>query len=143
MSLPVDRGGSPPPDLKLAPNFPGLTGDDGGGPYVDHHEVRAIVSRVRKQVQGLLTDPGARPSPSMSATYSGPGTVGEVAGMGGVGPDETGKWEVADYFGQNISRAYDVFGGSYSELVTYVEKWADAVEKAIDNYEKGHADSSA
>ncbi|GAB2916240.1 hypothetical protein ACFMQL_18880 [Nonomuraea fastidiosa] len=135
---PVDDGGSPVPELELAKDFPGIE-DDGRGPYVDHTEVRKVVSRLREQLGALR---GNAPA-NMSATWSGPGTIGEVSGLGNVGPAETGSWEVASSFGYNTEQAYKVFGGSYGQLIDYVEKWADAVERAIANYEKGHADSSA
>ncbi|MET8861475.1 hypothetical protein ABZW11_00830 [Nonomuraea sp. NPDC004580] len=132
------ENGSPVPELELAKDFPGLE-DDGRGPYIDHSEVRAVVSRLREQLGSLY---GNQPA-NMSATWSGPGTVGEVAGLGNVGPGETGPWEVASSFGYNTARAYEVFGDSYTKLIDYVEKWAEAVERAVANYEKGHADSSA
>ncbi|MFG2077424.1 hypothetical protein SAMN05421874_106100 [Nonomuraea maritima] len=131
--------GSPPPELALAPDFPGLGEDDGRGPYVDHGELRAVVKRLRKHLGTLR----GNPQPSMSATWSGPGTVGEVAGLGNVGPAETGAWEVASSFGYNTKQAYEVFGDSYYRLLEQAERWADAVEQAISNYEKGHIDSSA
>jgi hypothetical protein len=140
MSRPDDSGmGTPVPELDLPKNFPGLGGDDGQGPDIDHAGVREVISRLRKELGTLR---GSAPA-SMSATWSGPGTVAEVAGTGNIGSQETGKWEVARFFGGNTAQAYEVFGGSYYELLDHVEKWADAVEKAVNNYEKGHADSSA
>ena len=140
MSRPDDSGtGTPLPELELAKDFPGLGGDSGQGPDIDHTGVREVISRLREELGTLR---GSAPA-SMSATWSGPGTVAEVAGTTNVGPGETGKWEVARYFGANTAQAYEVFGTSYYELLDHVEKWAAAVEKAVSNYEKGHADSSA
>ncbi|MGN9836761.1 hypothetical protein ACTMTI_01430 [Nonomuraea sp. H19] len=135
------EGGSPPPELELAKDFPGLGEDDGRGPYVDHAAVRDVISRLRKNLGGVYVQ--GTPQASMSATWSGPGTVGEVQGLGNVGPEATGKWEVASNFGANFEQAYKAFGESYSQLVDHIEKWADAVERAIVNYEKGQKDSSA
>ncbi|AQZ66689.1 unnamed protein product [[Actinomadura] parvosata subsp. kistnae] len=139
MSRPADNG-SPAPELELPANFPGL-GDDAatGGPYVDHTELRRVVGRLRTKLDSLR---GNAPA-SMSATYSGPGTIGEVAGMGNVGPQETGQWEVASSFGANTEQAYTVLDPSYGKLLDHVEQWVDAVEKAIANYERFHQDSSA
>lgn len=134
-----EKAGTPVPELELAKNFPGLDGDNGQGPDIDHAGVRAVLSRLREELGTLR---GSAP-PSMSASWSGPGTVAEVAGTGNVGPQQTGKWEVASSFGANTAQAYEVFGSSYYELLEHVEKWADAVEKVVSNYEKGHADSSA
>ncbi|MEV0380010.1 hypothetical protein [Nonomuraea sp. NPDC050643] len=137
MSIPPDNDKAPP-GLTLAKDFPGL-GAGGQGPYVDHVAVRDAVSRLRKNLGSVY----GNPQPSMSATWSGPGTIGEVQGLGNVGPEATGKWEVASNFGANFEQAYKAFGDSYSQLLDYVEKWAEAVEQAIVNYEKGHKDSSA
>ncbi|WP_433437712.1 hypothetical protein [Nonomuraea sp. CA-141351] len=125
--------------LKLAKDFPGLGEGDNRGPYVDHTAVREVLSQLRKDLGGVH----GNPQPSMSATWSGPGTLGEVQGIGNVGPEATGTWEVASNFGGNFESAYKVFGESYSQLVDYIEEWASAVERAIANYEKGHTDSSA
>ncbi|MEV4353360.1 hypothetical protein ACWEPL_44545 [Nonomuraea sp. NPDC004186] len=137
MSVPKDND-SPPPGLELAKDFPGLSGN-GGGQYADHEGIRDVVSRLRKNLGSVH----GNPQPSMSATWSGPGTIGEVQGLGNVGPEATGKWEVASNFGANFESAYKVFGESYSQLIDYVEKWAEAVERAVSNYEKGQRDSSA
>ncbi|MFC5826689.1 hypothetical protein [Nonomuraea insulae] len=139
MSRPSDPGGSPPPELHLPSDFPGLTGDDGGGPYIEHSRVKSIVSSLRENLGSLR---GAAPS-GMSATWSGAGTVNEVSYRGNVGPAETGKWEAATAFGDNLTQAHTVFNDSYGVLVDNVEKWVDAVEKAIVNYEKFQRDSSA
>ncbi|WP_043620950.1 hypothetical protein [Nonomuraea candida] len=138
MSRPADNGASAPPGLELPRDFPGLGDDDGRGPYVDHTELRRVVGRLRTALESLR---GSAPA-SMSATWSGPGTVGEVSGLGNLAPEAAGKWEVASGFGYNISHAGEVFGGSYGQLLEYAEKWADAVEKAITNYETFHRDSS-
>ncbi|SEG99439.1 hypothetical protein SAMN05444920_11342 [Nonomuraea solani] len=138
MSRADEGGGPPPPGLELAKDFPGL-GPGGGGPTVDHTAVRDAISRLRKNLDPVY----GSPQPNMSATWSGPGTVAQTAGLGNVGPESTGKWEVANNFGGNVEQAYKAFIDSYSELVEYVEKWAGAVETAITNYEKGHKDSSA
>ncbi|MBE1590219.1 hypothetical protein ACFPOI_04225 [Nonomuraea angiospora] len=137
MSVPKDND-SPVPGLELAKDFPGLGGNS-GGQYADHEGIRDVVSRLRKNLGSVH----GNPQPSMSATWSGPGTISEVEGLGNVGPESTGTWEVASNFGANFETAYKVFGESYSQLVDYVEKWADAVEQAVSNYEKGHRDSSA
>ncbi|MFC4115559.1 hypothetical protein [Nonomuraea zeae] len=139
MSRPPADEGSPPPELELARNFPGLGDDDGRGPYVDHEGVREVIRRLRRRLGALS---GQAPA-SMSATWSGPGTVANVAGLGNVGPTSTGSWEVASNFGLNVENAYEVFGPSYSKLQEQADKWAEAVEQAIVNYEKGHKDSSA
>jgi hypothetical protein len=125
--------------LELARNFPGLGDDDGRGPYVDHKGVRDVIGRLRENLGAL----SGNPLPNMSATYSGPGTVPNVAGLAMVGPESSGSWEVASAFGLNVENAYEVFVDSYVKLQEQAEKWADAVEQAIVNYEKGHQDSSA
>ncbi|MEU4571953.1 hypothetical protein [Nonomuraea sp. NPDC023979] len=133
-----DPDGGQSPSLELAPNFPGME-PDGRGPDIKHDEVRSVLSRLRRELETLR---GNAPA-SMSATWSGPGTVGNVAGLSNVGSAETGPWEVASGFGVNTAKAYEVFSGSYSEFLDCIEEWALAVEKAIDNYERGHLDSSA
>jgi hypothetical protein len=139
MSRPVDRG-SPVPELELTKNFPGLDGNGSDdGPYVEHTRVREIIGQLGRDLESLR---GSAPA-SMSATWSGPGTVGEVAGLGNVGPGETGQWEVAQSFGSNTEQAYTVFGGAYGSLIDHVEKWVAGVERAVANYEKSHRDSSA
>ncbi|WP_049570651.1 hypothetical protein [Nonomuraea sp. SBT364] len=133
-----DPDGGQSTSLELAPNFPGLEAD-GRGPYVDHQGVRSALSRLRRQLETLR---GSAPA-GMSATWSGPGTIGQVAGLSNVGSSETGPWQVASGFGENTATAYTVFNGSYSDFLDCIEQWAAAIEKAIDNYERGHAASSA
>jgi hypothetical protein len=138
MSQAPERG-SPPPKLELPKSFPGLDGGDGSGPFVRHQAVKDAISGLRDDLTRLR---GTAP-PNMSATWSGAGTSNEVSWRGNVGRQEAGKWEAADAFGGNIQQAHTVFGPSYQQLLEYVEKWADAVEQAIVNYEKGQRDSSA
>ncbi|MEV6031675.1 hypothetical protein AB0L65_11035 [Nonomuraea sp. NPDC052116] len=138
MSYPDDND-TPVPKLELAKDFPGLSGNDNRGPYADHEAIRDALKNLRTALGSTHGDP----HPSMSATWSGPGTISEVEGLGNVGPESTGTWEVASNFGANFETAYKVFGESYSQLADYVEKWAAAVEQAVSNYEKGHRDSSA
>lgn len=137
MSRPADNG-SPPPELQLPDDFPGL-GGGGDDPYIDHTEVKAIISALR----GSLGSLRGTPMPNMSATWTGPGTINEVSYLGNIGSQETGKWEAATAFGDNLTQAYTVFHGSYEQLLDHVDKWVDAVERAILNYEKFHQDSSA
>ncbi|MEU6713223.1 hypothetical protein ABZ897_17205 [Nonomuraea sp. NPDC046802] len=138
MSHAPERG-TPPPELELPRDFPGLDGDDGGGPSVDHGEVRRAIRELRAGITALR----GSTLPGMSATWTGPGTVNEVSYRGNVGREQAGSWEAADAFGGNIEQAYAVFGPSYERLMEYVEDWADAVEQAIFNYEKGQQYSSA
>ncbi|RVX47348.1 hypothetical protein EDD27_10278 [Nonomuraea polychroma] len=138
MSRPPESG-SPPPELELPSGFPGLGEDDGGGPFIDHQEVKSVISALRESLGALRGET----MPNMSATWTGPGTVNEVSYLGNVGPQEAGQWEAASAFGNNIHFAYGAFDNSYALLIEHVEKWANAVEKAIANYERFHQDSSA
>lgn len=141
MSLPADNG-SPPPKLRPPEDWPGLDGSpDGapGGPYIEHTRVRQILKGLRDELGSLR---GRAPA-SMSATWSGPGTVGEVSGLTNVGPEQTGPWETAKYFGLNAEQAYEVLTGKYQLLIDRVEAMVSAVEQAVANYEKGHKSSSA
>ena len=58
-------------------------------------------------------------------------------------PAETGTWETADYFGQNVTQAYTVLNGKYQAFAEQYEALVVAIEKAVENYEKGHDASSA
>ncbi|MGI5161056.1 hypothetical protein [Microbispora sp. CA-102843] len=130
--------GSPPPKLRLPESWPGL----GGGPdelYIDHTRVRQVLKGLREELGTLR---GRAPA-SMSATWSGPGTAGEVQGLTNVGPSETGPWETAKYFGLNAEQAHEVLGGKYQLLIDRIEAMVNAVEQAVVNYEKGHTSSSA
>jgi hypothetical protein len=138
MSRPAD-GGTPPPELELPTDFPGLGEDEGGGPFIDHHEVRNVIKALRTSLGALRGET----VPNMSATWTGPGTVNQVSYEGNVGPEEAGQWEAASAFGNNIHFAYNAFDPSYALLIEHVEKWANAVEQAIANYERFHQDSSA
>lgn len=132
--------GSPPPELELRKDWPGL--DEAGrraGPDVDHTQIRKIAQALRSELAALK---GGAPA-SMSATWSGPGTLGEISGLGNVGPAETGTWETADYFGQNVAQGYTVLNGKYQAFAEQYEALVVAIEKAVENYEKGHDASSA
>jgi hypothetical protein len=131
-------GGSPPPKLRMPESWPGLD----GGPadvYIDHTRVRQILKGLRDELGTLR---GRAPA-SMSATWSGPGTAGEVQGLTNVGPAETGPWEAAKYFGLNAEQAHEVLSDKYQLLIDRIEAMVSAVEQAVVNYEKGHTSSSA
>jgi hypothetical protein len=134
----AEESGSPPPELELAPGFPGLE-DDGRGPYVDHQGIREVISRLHRELDALR----GSPLPGQSATESGTGTVPNVAGRGHVTTMDTGTWEVASNYGYNTARAYEVLNGSYGDLLEIVQKWAEGLERALANYERGEVDSSA
>ncbi|MFF5212403.1 hypothetical protein [Streptosporangium sp. NPDC000396] len=137
-----DFAGPPPPELELAKNWPGLDGTDegsGSGPELNHTRIRQIFQALRDDLQALQ---GKSPG-SMSATWSGPGTLGEVSGLGNVGPSDTGKWQVADYYGQSVEQGYTVLSGKQQMLFDGCEALITALEKAVTNYEKGHDASSA
>ncbi|AWS46448.1 hypothetical protein [Streptosporangium sp. 'caverna'] len=132
--------GSPIPKLELRKDWPGL--DEAGrkdGPDVKHAEIRKIIQVLRSELAALKGGGQA----SMSATWSGPGTLGEIAGLGNVGSAETGTWETADYFGRNITQAYTVLNGKYQAFAEQYEALVVALEKAIRNYEESHDGSSA
>ncbi|GLX04204.1 hypothetical protein [Microbispora sp. NBRC 16548] len=135
-------GGSPPPKLRLPEGWPGLDGSpDGaaGGPYIEHTRVLQVLKGLREELGSLR---GRAPA-SMSATWSGPGTAGEVQGLTNVGPAEAGPWDAAKYFGLNAEQAHEVLSGKYQLLIDRVEALVTAVERAVANYEKGHKSSSA
>ena len=137
MSYAPDNG-SPPPKLALPESWPGL-GGSAEEVYIDHARVRQILKGLRDELGTLR---GRAPA-SMSATWSGPGTAGEVQGLTNVGPTEAGPWEAAKYFGLNAEQAHEVLGGKYQLLIDRIEAMVIAVEQAVVNYEKGHTSSSA
>ncbi|MFI9554101.1 hypothetical protein [Nonomuraea endophytica] len=132
-----DDGGSPPPSLELTPNWPGLDGyGDHDGPHIDHTRVKQILKVLREDLGALKGKAGA-------LSGSGAGTPTDLKSTGNVGPAQTGTWEIANYFGQNTTQAYEVLSGKYLMLIDHVEKLITGIEKAVQNYEKGHQDSSA
>ncbi|MFI6293148.1 hypothetical protein ACIBEJ_16280 [Nonomuraea sp. NPDC050790] len=129
-------GGSPPPSLELAPNWPGLDGyGDHDGPHIDHVRVKQILKVLREDLGALRAKAGA--------ISAGGGTPADLKSAGKVGPAQIGTWETANYFGQNAEQAYEVLSGKYLMLIDHVEKLVAGIEKAVLNYEKGHRDSSA
>lgn len=136
MSYPGD-GGSPP-KLRMPDDWPGL-GEGSGDVYIDHTRVRQILKGLRDELGTLR---GRAPA-NMSATWSGPGTAGEVQGLTNVGPAQTGPWEAAKCFGLNAEQAHKVLSGKYQLLIDRIDAMVSAVEQAVANYEKGHKSSSA
>ncbi|MEU4326317.1 hypothetical protein [Nonomuraea dietziae] len=128
--------GSPPPKVELTPKWDGL--DPDAEVYLDHDSVRAAGRGLRKE----LDFEGAAPA-NGSATWTGTGTFTQFGILGKVGPRETGAWETATYFGENIAQGYEVMFAKYKELVGKIEAMGIAIEKAVDNTDQGHKDSSA
>ncbi|MEU7896859.1 hypothetical protein AB0B45_28855 [Nonomuraea sp. NPDC049152] len=127
-----------PPEVPLHPDWEGL--DEKAPRYMHHDSVRDAARNLRKD---LLSDfEGSAPAGG-SATWSGPGTFTQVEVLGNVGPKDTGTWPTADYFGQNVARSYEILFGKYKELVGKIEAIGVAIEKAVDNTDQGHKDSSA
>ncbi|GAA2391712.1 hypothetical protein [Nonomuraea africana] len=132
-----DVGGTPPPEVELTPNWEGL--DPDVERYLEHDSVRDAARGLRKELSDFE---GAAPGGG-SATWTGTGTFTQFEVLGNVGPRETGAWETATYFGENIAQAYEVMFTKYKELVGRIEVLGIAIEKAVDNTDQGHKDSSA
>ncbi|MFI6391843.1 hypothetical protein [Nonomuraea sp. NPDC050540] len=134
---PPDDWGQAPPSLELTPNWPGLDGyGDHDGPHIDHTRVKQILKVLREDLGSLKGKAG-----ELSA--GGSGTPADLKTASSIGPEQTGKWDVANYFGQNATQAHEVLTGKYLMLIDHVEKLVEGIEKAVQNYEKGHQDSSA
>jgi hypothetical protein len=133
-----DTGDPARRELALPQDWPGLD-DTSAGVYIDHTKVKQIFKGLRDDLDSLI----GHASPSMSATWSGSGTAPNLAGLGRVGPAETGQWAEAAQFGRNAEQSHIVLNDLYAKLIDRIEALSAAVEKAVTNYERAHADSSA
>ncbi|MCG5218947.1 hypothetical protein [Streptosporangium sp. KLBMP 9127] len=120
--------------LELPEDWPGL-GDENAEVYLDHLRVEEVLKTLRAALRSLEGEPA-------NGALSGQGTVGEVRNAGRVGPAETGSWANADHFGRNATQASEVLGDGYRRLAEQIAAMITMVEKAVTNYEKGHARSS-
>lgn len=107
--------------------------------YLEHEPVRQVGRDLRKELAGFE---GQAPAGG-SATWSGPGTFTQFGVLGNVGPKQTGAWETATLFGENVAKGYEVMFAKYKELIGKFEEMGVAIEKAVDNTDQGHKDSSA
>lgn len=133
-----DDFGSPPPELKLKEDWPGLNPE--AEFYVDHNAVRTAARDLRKELTFLKGD---TPSGGVSAAQTGTGTANDVQVVANVGGAQTGTWETADYFGQNVAKGYEVLYGRYTQLIDRIEKMSTALEKVVGNTDKGETASGA